>query len=206
MAENKKAGPWIWVAVGAVVVLAGVGYWLRRGEGLDEPAGNGAAEALQVHFGEEVARVVAGRQDWDLAFRPWIGREVGDFAFVDIDGNEHRISDFKGKNAVLVFWATWCPACRVEVPHLIALREAVGEDELEIVAVSQESVDELRAFAEGAGINYVVGTVDSELPEPFAGVRSIPMTFFVDPEGRLKVAALGVISTEESLAIVRAGG
>ena len=39
-----------------------------------------------------------------------------DFTVTDVDGNNVKLSDFKGKPVVLNFWATWCYYCKLEMP------------------------------------------------------------------------------------------
>jgi cytochrome c-type biogenesis protein len=130
---------------------------------------------------------------------------VPDFTVTDIDGTTHRLSDYQGKGLVLVFWATWCPACNTEIPHLIELRKMYPDDELTILAISNESREPLKSFAEAKGINYTVAVPEGRaLPEPFSNVRSIPTTFFIGRDGTLTVAALGVVPVEQAKAIIEA--
>jgi len=225
MAEDKGAGLWVGVALAAVAGLAAGVYLLRTDDGSDrrgeqrpseavqrgsdperaEVAGKGTSEAVRLGLGAELAEVVGQRKDWDLDFRPWIGREAGGFVVRDIEGREHRLSDYRGRDVVVVLWATWCPGCVVEVPHLIALRKAVGPDRVAIIAISDESAEQLRKFAKAKGVNYTVAMAENGLEEPFASVQQIPTTFFIDPEGKVKLAAVGVVSKEEALAIINAG-
>ncbi|MBE0535922.1 MAG: TlpA family protein disulfide reductase [Phycisphaerae bacterium] len=209
MGQDNRAGLWIGVLIGAGV-LAVLAYTLFRGEmpgGQAEQADEASSEAETVlQLDDEIAKVVAGRKTWDLDFRPWMGREAGDLVVMGIDGKEHKLSDYRGREVMVVFWATWCPACRTEIPHLIALRDAVGQDELAILAVSNEPADELQSFVKENEMNYTVATISSDLPQPFAGVQGIPTTFFIDAEGKIKLVAVGLISFEESLAIVNANG
>src|ERR1035437_8988570 len=41
-----------------------------------------------------------------------------DFKLKDLNGNEFSLSDLKGKNVFLNFWATWCPPCKAEMPEI----------------------------------------------------------------------------------------
>lgn len=149
--------------------------------------------------------IIKGSKTWDVAFPEWSGRALPDFEVKGLDGVTHRLSDYKGKNVLVVFWATWCPACVVEIPHLIKLRNLFTEDELVILAVSTETPAHLKNFVASNEINYsVVPLGQSVLPEPFGKVTSIPTNFFIDENGNLKLAALGLVSLEDSKMILKA--
>ncbi len=46
-----------------------------------------------------------------------IGKPAPEIAGVDLDGKERKLSDYRGKVVVLVFWGTWCGPCMREIPH-----------------------------------------------------------------------------------------
>ena len=148
--------------------------------------------------------IIQARTTWDVAFPSWNGQSADDFTVNAIDGQTHNLSDYHGKNLLVVFWATWCPACKAEIPHLIELRKMYSEDELGILAISNESADDLKKFAADNGINYTVANLGSALPEPFSRVTSIPTTFFIGKDGTIKLTALGLVPLQESKAIVEA--
>jgi len=148
--------------------------------------------------------IVNSRTTWDVAFPSWNGQSASDFTVNAIGGQTHKLNDYHGKNLLVVFWATWCPACKAEIPHLIELRKMYSEDELGILAISNESPDDLKRFAADKRINYTVATLVSALPEPFSKVTSIPTTFFISRDGKIKLTALGLVSLEESKAILEA--
>ena len=150
----------------------------------------------------DLKSIIDSRQTWDVAFPLWDGKAAPDFTVRDIHGQSHKLSDYHGRNLLVVFWATWCPACNAEIPHLIELRKMYSEDELTILAVSNESVEELKQFAGDKGINYTVAVLGSALPEPFSKVTSIPTTFFIGRDGTIKVTALGVVPVKQAKAIV----
>lgn len=140
---------------------------------------------------------------WDIAFASSFGKDAPDFTVQDIDGKTHKLSDYQGRNVAVVFWATWCPACNLEIPHLIELRKMLAEDKLAILAISYEEPDHLKNFAESKDINYTVASLgDKTLPKPFASVASIPTTFFIGPDGKIKFAAVGVVPSAEAKVIM----
>jgi peroxiredoxin len=149
--------------------------------------------------------IIKAGKTWDVAFAEWSGRAAPDFTVRDIEGIQHRLSDYRGRDVLVVFWATWCPACKMEIPHLTELRETFEADELAILAISHETAEHLKQFAASSGINYsVVPLGASRLSSPFADVRSIPTTFFIDRNGIIKLAAVGLVSGQESKAILHA--
>jgi peroxiredoxin len=140
---------------------------------------------------------------WDVAFASSFGKDATDFSVNDITGKAHKLSDYRGRNVVVVFWATWCPACNLEIPHLIELRKMLAEDKLAILAISNEEPEHLKHFVESKGINYTVASLgDNPLPELFANVISIPTSFFIDPEGKIKFAAVGLVPLADAKVIM----
>ena len=157
----------------------------------------------QYSTGKRPDHTAKSTKTWDVAFASSFGNEAHDFSVNDIMGNTHNLSDYRGKNLVLVFWTTWCPACNLEIPHLNELRKTYSEDKLAILAISNEESNHLKHFAESKGIKYTVASLgDSNLPEPFVNVTSIPTSFFIDPEGKIKFAAVGLVSVADAKVIM----
>ena len=80
------------------------------------------------------------------------------FSAVDINGNNVEFNQYLGKDAVLlVFFATWCPPCREEVPELKHIEEQYASKGLRLIAVSVDaSLKVLPRFIEKNNINYTV--------------------------------------------------
>ena len=47
-----------------------------------------------------------------------VGDNAPDFELVDLEGNKHRLSDYRGQGVFLNFWGTWCAPCKKEMPHM----------------------------------------------------------------------------------------
>ena len=185
----------VWLAVG-VVALAGVAVFaFVRNQ-----------SARPHHFGgTTLASITKSAETWEPTFADWAGKLAADFSVQDTAGTKHALSDYRGRNLLVVFWATWCPACNMEIPHLIQLRSEVPEGELGILAISSEPTEQLKPFAEAKGINYTVASLgDAMLPPPFGEVGVIPTTFLIDRAGTIKLSAIGLLSPEEVKAILRA--
>ena len=186
-----------WIATGVVAVAVVVAFAaIDRNPAVSKSAPAKGPAGLE--------GIVKAAQTWEAAFPAWDGKAVPDFAIEDINGKTHKLSDYHGKNLLVVFWATWCPSCNAEIPHLMELRKAYNGDQLAILAISNESPEVLKDFVTKKGINYTVASINSTPPAPFASVTSIPTTFYIGPDGKIKLTALGLVPVSQAKAIIDA--
>jgi peroxiredoxin len=148
--------------------------------------------------------IIKAAKNWGPSYMPWYGQEAPDFTLTDTNGKAHKLSDYRGRNVLLVFWATWCPPCLMEIPHLIELRKTAGEDYLVMLAISNEEPGLVKRFVAKAKINYTILIDQGTLPGPYNTITAIPSSFFIDPEGNIKLATAGLLSLKEIRAILEA--
>ncbi len=98
------------------------------------------------------------------------------------------LDDFKGRVAVLEFWATTCGVCQGQIPHLSALRARYDERELALLAITADSVELLREFLPSSGVTYAIGRDADLRMHGRWGVPSYPRIFVVDPGGTVLFA------------------
>ena len=121
-----------------------------------------------------------------------------DFTFYDQNGQQHTLSDYKGKVVFLNFWTTWCPPCQNEMPDIQRLYEDYGLNQEDLVVLgvanprSEEnpynqdvSEEEVEAFLTERGYTYpVVMDTTGEVFQGY-GVTSFPTTFMIDRDGNV---------------------
>lgn len=62
--------------------------------------------------------------------------DILDFSLKTIDGTDVRLEDYRGKKIVhLLFWATWCPHCLMEMPKVKEIYQALDSNVYEILAI-----------------------------------------------------------------------
>lgn len=153
----------------------------------------------------QLDEVIRAARTWRPGFQNWYGKPAPDFTLNDLAGKEHKLSDYKGKNVMIIFWATWCGPCMREIPDLIELRKTAGDDNLAMLAISNEGTDLVKKFVAQAKINYTVLLDRDTLPEPYNTINAIPSSFFIDRQGNIKLATTGLLSLREIKAILAAG-
>jgi len=104
-----------------------------------------------------------------------------------------------------------CSACRMQIPGLIELRKTISREKLALLAISYittmppNTTEMVRTLVERQNINYTVFSVDiSDVSPPYANIRGIPSSFFIGPEGKIKLATEGLLSLGEIKAILQA--
>ncbi len=144
---------------------------------------------------------------WEPAYTGWFGKSAPDFTITDITGKKQKVSDYRGKNLIINFWATWCPPCRKEIPDLIELRKTISEKDLAILGISTETGQDniVKNFVSEDKMNYPILVADPRtLVPPYSDITAIPTSFFIDPEGKFKFAVMEALTLEEMKDILQA--
>ena len=195
--EKKQSKLWLMLSVAAILLAVTMVWHFTK----QDTASNLSLTASNLSLKD----VVENARMWAPEFRSWFGKTAPDMTITDINGKEHSIRDYRGKDVMLVFWATWCMPCIMEIPHLNALKNTLSEEKLAILAISNELPDLVKKFAAQQKINYTVfSTSRDDMPTPFNSITSIPCSFFIDPNGKIKLATIGTLSLGDMEAIIRA--
>jgi len=148
--------------------------------------------------------IVDAAKTWSPSLQDWWGKVAPDFTLNDIDGHSHSLSEYRGKNVVVVIWTTWIATCKLQTPHLKDLRSAYKDADLAVLAISNESPALLKEAVAEQGINFTMLAGGANLPAPFGEVKYAPASFFIDPRGRFKLISSGLVPVGDAKAIVQA--
>jgi cytochrome c biogenesis protein CcmG/thiol:disulfide interchange protein DsbE len=121
------------------------------------------------------------------------GQLAPDFTLTDLQGQSVRLADLRDHRMVaLRFWADWCPFCRREMGELEPLYQELRERGLEMVAINVgQDRERVLRFVREAGYTYPTLLDEHSRVAREYGVQAIPMTFLIDPEGRVQGRILG---------------
>jgi thiol-disulfide isomerase/thioredoxin len=112
-------------------------------------------------------------------------KEAPAFSLKSLDGSQVSLKDFKGKPVLLVFWATWCPSCREELPWLEKF-SVEKRDQLTIllIAIDGEREKKIRRMIKEMKITTPVLLILKEKIMDNYGIRGwVPIIFLIDGEG-----------------------
>ena len=132
------------------------------------------------------------------------GQKAIDFTLTDLDGKKVSLSDFKGKNVYINFWATWCPWCVKELPDIEKVYNEYKDKDLVILAVDLgESKDTVKSFINRNNYHFKALLDSGESVAQAYNVNSIPVSIFIDKNGNITVKRVGALSAEEMQAYVK---
>ncbi len=108
-----------------------------------------------------------------------------EFALETFDGDSLSLADLQGKVSLVVFWASWCPACQAELPLLDSLNAAVEHPEFAIVAINDEwNEGAARGYAAAKGFRMPLLLGRGEMWKRYQYL-GLPYLVLLDREGRV---------------------
>jgi len=111
-----------------------------------------------------------------------------------VDGRTLNLKQLQGRPVLVVFWATSCPGCIKEIPHLIHLYHDLAPRGLEIIAVAMayDPPNRVMEMRQQKQIPYPVALdIQGEVASAFGDVHQTPNTFLIDPQGRVVKQFIG---------------
>ncbi len=137
------------------------------------------------------------------------GAQAPDFTLKTLVGKPVSLSGLRGRVVLVDFWASWCPPCRLSMPHTQALSDALGRKGLTVVSVnSWDTRAGMQAFLK-AHPEYTTTLLFDDAPTAHGhreksvasrlyGVRGIPTLYLLDKTGHVAASFIGYDDGDEA--------
>jgi cytochrome c biogenesis protein CcmG/thiol:disulfide interchange protein DsbE len=161
---------------------------------------------VSVAKGELVPDAAGGTPQY---ISPLKGKPAPAFVLEDLSGKKVSLASYKGKAVLINFWATWCAPCKIETPWLVELRNQYAAQGFEILGISADDLNrddpkelakdkmEIAQSAQKLHIDYPVLIDGGSLDKPYGGLDELPTSFFVNRDGTVVAAQLGLTSKDD---------
>lgn len=169
--KPKTLGVLVLVAAAVVGLWAAQRYWLNR-----LPPGTGT--------GENAGGLMT---------------PVPDVALPDASGQLIRLRSLEGKVVVINFWATWCLPCKLEIPFFNQVYNQYRAQGVEFIGISVDAGGwkDIEEFRKEVPIAYPVVLADDKVVDAFGGISGLPVTIFVNRQGRIVFKHIGLTDVDE---------
>jgi len=139
----------------------------------------------------------------------WLGpsglQKAPDITLTSIDGKQIELESLKGKPVLVTFWATSCPGCIKEMPHLIELYHELHNKGLEIIGIAMpyDRPDHVLEMRKRKNIPYPIALdLKGEAVSAFGHVRLTPSSFLINPEGIIVKHKIGEMDMKKIHALI----
>lgn len=121
----------------------------------------------------------------------WI--EAHDFKAELMDATTVNLKDYRGRFVLLNFWASWCSPCLKEMPDFEKAYVDMGNENMVVLAVGMgESIEKIQVFLKKYSFSFPLLADDNMQITKLYGVKNIPVTYIIDPDGLVLGRALGI--------------
>ncbi|QCJ40856.1 TlpA family protein disulfide reductase [Bacillus sp. S3] len=123
------------------------------------------------------------------------GNKAPDFQLKTLNGTDVKLSDLQGKKVILNFWATWCPPCKAEIPHMQDFYESRDKTKVEILAInlttSEKNPGNVKKFVKDKNVTFpVLLDNDGNIGDQYQAI-TIPTSYLIDSQGIVRKKIVG---------------
>ncbi|GIP40823.1 thiol:disulfide interchange protein tlpA [Paenibacillus sp. J31TS4] len=127
-----------------------------------------------------------------------VGNTAVDFMLTSLDGKPVKLSDYRGKRVMLNFWATWCPPCQAEMPHMEKFYKKYADEGVVMLAVNlthtEKAAGDVPKFVEEYGLSFPIVLDEKGEVSSRYQVVAYPTSFILDSQGVIQRKFQGAIN------------
>ena len=134
-----------------------------------------------------------------LWMAPSGAQQAPDVTLQLIEGKKLNLSRLKGKPVLITFWATSCPGCIKEMPHLVELYNELHSKGLEIIGIAMpyDRPDYVVEMVKRKKLPYLIALdLKGEAVQAFGNVSLTPTTFLIDDKGKIIKKKIGEMNMD----------
>lgn len=119
------------------------------------------------------------------------GEQAPDFELTTLDGEQVKLSDYKGQKVLLNFWVSWCPPCKTEMPYMETYHnEQAKDDNVVILAVNMTTLErgqreKVPEFVEEHDLTFPILMDEAGIAKDLYDVLIYPTTYVINEEGMI---------------------
>ena len=121
-----------------------------------------------------------------------VGDDAPNFSLVDLNGETHKLSDYKGQGVLLNFWGTWCKACKKEMPAINDQYKQFKDQGVQILGINiAESDLEVSSYTNKLGVEFPILLDKTKSVMRAYNVDPLPTTVLIDKDGKIAKIIIG---------------
>ncbi|GAV11098.1 MULTISPECIES: redoxin domain-containing protein [Paenibacillus] len=129
---------------------------------------------------------------------PEVGSRIPDVSLHTLKGDTVQLSDYKGKSLVLNFWGSWCEPCEREMPTLQKAADDWKDRNVEVVGINYgEDAIVVDNYMKAVNVHFTMLLDSNKSVTKAFGVRPLPTTFFIKPDGKVHAIHTGEVTTSQ---------
>jgi thiol-disulfide isomerase/thioredoxin len=123
-----------------------------------------------------------------------------DFIFIELEGVEKNLKNYRGKIVILDMWATWCGPCGYQMLELEKLNNYYSKDIIEILSINIDPKETIKMVQDykiefqknGINLDWIFGMDSGEIWEKYKINGGIPTLYIFDQKGKIHYYHEGV--------------
>ena len=121
-----------------------------------------------------------------------------------LDGRTLKAQELKGGAVVVQIWASWCPFCGAQNPHVQKLHDATANRGITVLAFSIDLTEQAaKDYLAKHGYTFNVAMRSADVDRWFGRNRTLPETYVVDANGKVVFVHRGEMFPEDIAALAR---
>lgn len=135
---------------------------------------------------------------------PGIGAPLAIPPLTLFDGQRFEPAQAQGKVLVIYWWASWCPFCALQSPHMEALWKAHHKRGLQMLALSiDRRAEDATAYLAKHGYTFPAALFTPKIGRVLPKPKGLPVTVVRGRDGRVVMAEAGQLFPEDVEQIAR---